>query len=350
MQMHLTIAVFFAITVVIAFLEDYLKEVHKIVILAVYAAFMILLATTKDVDHTADGPIYEHIFYNNDDVLTELTTEPTYLYISRMVLAMGGTLMVVLFIYAVLTIPAKLKALYSMTPFIFTALLIYIPMYFELHDLIQIRAAAASTFILSALIPLSNKKYWLATVLMIIAVFFHYSSIIFIPFLFIGNRRLNDKGRIVIACLVPICFIIYLLGKDLFSLIPSSFLGGKLDYYQKTTEKGEWGMALLYKDVYFMLKCAMFYLCLYFYDYLIQNCRIAPLLISLFTASILSPMLFSSIPVIATRIGDMFGIIDCLVFTFCLYLFSPRYLARIGVTAIGLYMLLYHMFASEYFT
>ena len=176
MQMHLIIAVFFAITVVIAFLEDYLKELQKIVILAVYAVFMIVLATTKDVDHTADGPIYEQIFYNNDDLLTELTTEPTYLYISRMILAMGGTLTVLLFIYAVITIPAKLRAFYLLTPYIFTALIVYIPMYFELHDLIQIRAAAASTFILTSLLPLVNKKYRIAGLLMVIAIFFHYSS------------------------------------------------------------------------------------------------------------------------------------------------------------------------------
>ena len=200
MQMHLTIAVLFAITVVIAFLEDYLKEVHKIVILAGYAIFMILLATTKSIDHTADAPIYEHIFYNNDELLVELTTEPTYIYLSRIVLFFGGSLMIMFLIYAVITIPTKLKAIYNLTPYIFTALLIYIPVYFELHDMIQIRAAAASAFVLSSLIPLSNKKYWQATLLVIIAVLFHYSSIIFIPFLFIGNRKLSYNGRIISAC------------------------------------------------------------------------------------------------------------------------------------------------------
>ena len=92
MQMHYIIAGLFAVTVVIAFLEDYLKEIHKIVILAVMAVFMILLATTKDINHVADGIIYEHIFYNNDEILTELTTEPTFIWLSRMVIALGGGL------------------------------------------------------------------------------------------------------------------------------------------------------------------------------------------------------------------------------------------------------------------
>lgn len=350
MQMHLTIAVFFIVNAVIAFMEDYLKENHKKVILAVYAIFMILLATTKSIDHTADALVYEEIFYGNDEPLVILTTEPTYLYISRLVQAIGGAFWMMFFIYALITIPAKLKVFSKMTPFIFTALMIYIPVYFELHDLIQIRAAAAGMLLLTAMIPLTDKRYWLAALLMVAAILFHYSSVVFLPFLFIGNRSLGYKGRIIVACLVPLFFIVYLMGKDLLSLIPSSVLGGKLDFYQKTTEKGEWAMALLYKNVYFMLKCALLYFCLYYYDLIVKQVKMAPLIINLLIASIFSLMLFSSVPVIATRVSDLYGIVDCLAFTFCLYFVSPRYLARIAIAVIGLYMLVYNIFAAEYFT
>jgi hypothetical protein len=209
MLMHLTIAVFFTVNLVIAFFEDYLKEDHKKVILAVYALFMILLATIKSIDHTADALIYEHIFYNNDEMLVVLTTEPTFLILSRIVLAIGGSLWVMFFLYALITIPFKLKALNRLTPFIFTALMIYIPVYFELHDLIQIRAAAASMFLLTAFIPLAEKRYWPTVLLMGTAILFHYSSAIFLPFLLIGNRQLGYWGRVTVACLVPFCFLMY---------------------------------------------------------------------------------------------------------------------------------------------
>jgi hypothetical protein len=349
MQMHLTIAVFFAFTVVMAFIEDYLKESYKTIALAAYAVFMVLLASTKSIDGTADALIYEHIFYHNDEMLVVLTTEPTYLLLSRLVLALGGALWVIFLIYALITIPLKLHVLRKMTPFIFTALVIYVPVYFELHDLVQIRAAAAAAFLLLSFHPLCDKHYGKAFLLMLTAILFHYSAVVFLPFLFIGNRALSTRGRIIVACVIPTLFVCYLMGKDMFSLIPSSIMGGKLDFYQKTTEKGEWAMALLYKNVYFMLKCAMLYLCLYYYDLIVKECRMAPLLINLFIASVLSLMLFSTIPVIATRVSDLFGIIDCLVFTFTLYFVTPRYAARIGIAVVGLYMLIYNMLVAEYF-
>ena len=90
MEMHIIIAILFCFTVVLAFCEDYLKDSHKIYILAGYAIFMIILATTKSVGDTADALVYEQMFYNNNVTFVQLITEPTYIYISRMVRALGG--------------------------------------------------------------------------------------------------------------------------------------------------------------------------------------------------------------------------------------------------------------------
>jgi hypothetical protein len=349
MQMHLIISVLFIITVFLAFLEDRMKDIHKMSILVVYAIIMVLLATTKSIDENADGAAYEQLFYDNSNVIVELATEPTYIYLSRMVLACGGTIVTMFFIYAMISIPAKLRVLYAMTPSIFTALVIYIPVYYELHDLVQIRAAAAATFLLSAVLFLSRQRTWVAAGFMVIAILFHYSSIVFLPFLFIGNRRLNQIGRIILGCTLLAFFALYLSGKDIFLLIPSSYITGKVDAYQQSSEKGMWEMALLYKNAYYMVKFMLFFVCLFFYDYLVERNKTAPIFIHLLAASLLAPMLFSSIPVIASRLGDLFGIIDAIVFTFVLYLVSPRFLARLCITIVGLYMLIYNMIVSEYF-
>ncbi len=353
MQMHFIIAGLFAVTVIMAFLEDYLKETNKVVILAGYAIFMIFLATTKSIEHTADALAYEEMFYGNDNLFTSLVTEPTFTYLSKLVLSFGGTIAVIFFIYAILAIPAKLKILYGMTPYVFTALLIYIPIYFEVQDLIQIRVSVAAMFLLASLSPLAEKKYLKASFLMGLAIPFHYSAVIYLPFLFIGNRKFNVALRIIVAILVPICFGMYLLKLDLLSFIPS--FSGAIDYkiegYKEASEKGEWDeLYPLYAHLYYLSKCGMLLLCMYYYDFLVQKHRMTPILISLFAASTLILTSMATIPVLASRVSDLYGIIDCMVFTFLLYLIEPKYFARILITLIGLYMLVFNIINTEYFT
>ncbi len=349
--MNLIIAVLFAITVMLAFIEDYMKEIHKIFILAFYAIFMVALATTKDVDHTADAANYEEIFLNNDSPIVELATEPTYIYLSRIVLAMGGTIGTMFLIYALISIPAKLLALYKMSyPYIFTALIIYIPIYFEVQDLIQIRAAAAATFLFFSIFTIVKKQYVKTALLLICATLFHYSALCYLPFLIIGNRKLNRTARMIVAGLLPLCFGIYFLKLDFFSFLPSSIFG-KLDFYKETSELGGWDeIEPPYLNVYFLAKCVVLYLCLYYYDTVTEKIPSAPILINLFASSMLFLLVMATIPVIAGRISDIYGIVDCIVMTFCLYLITPAHYVRIAITIAGLYMLLHNMLFTEYFT
>lgn len=353
MQMHLIIIGLFAITVLMAFLEDNLKESNKVAVLTGYVVFMIVLATTKSIEHTADAAAYEEMFYGHDNIFTSLVTEPTFIYLSQLVLSLGGTIVAIFFIYALLAIPAKMKILYGMTPYVFTALLIYIPIYFEVQDLIQIRVSVAAMFLLASLRPLSEKKYSAATLLMIAAILFHYSAILYLPFLFIGNRKLNVTMRVVIALLLPLCFAMYLLKLDLLSLIPS--FSGAIDYklegYKESSEKGQWDdLYPLYAHLYYLSKCAMLLLCLYYYDFLAAKHKMAPLLISLFAASTLFLPAMATIPVLASRVSDLYGIVDCIVFTFLLYLVEPRHIARAAIAVVGAYMIVFNILFTEYFT
>ena len=98
METHLVIAGIFAITLLLAFFEDTIKDSHKLLLLAVYAVVFILMATTKSVEGTADALNYEERFKGNDAPLTELLTEPTFIYLSRLVQWMGGGIMVIFFL------------------------------------------------------------------------------------------------------------------------------------------------------------------------------------------------------------------------------------------------------------
>jgi hypothetical protein len=145
----------------------------------------------------------------------------------------------------------------------------------------------------------------------------------------------------------------YLLKLNWFSLIPSSFsaIDYKIETYQKEAEKGDWAdLYPLYLNIYYLAKCALLYLCLYYYEHLVEKHRMAPLLINLFAVSVLFLPSMATIPVIASRVSDLFGIVDSIVFSFTLYLVRPLYIARIAITVVGLYMVIYNMLLTDYFT
>jgi len=353
MQTHLIIALFFALTVFLAFMEDRIRSQHKVYILTGYALFMILLVTTKDVEHTADAAVYENMFIHYNDPFVSLVTEPSFIYLSKIVLSLGGGIGVMFFLYAVLSIPAKLAIYNRMTPYIFTALVVYIPVYFELHDMIQMRVSAAAMFLLASFIPLSEKKYWTAALLMVGSILFHYSAAVFLPFLFIGNRKLNTAGRVFIATMLPVCLAMYLLKLDWLSFVPTILpaIQYKVEAYKESADKGELDEIYpLFFQLYYLAKCSMLLLCLYYYELLSSKERLAPLLINLFAVSTLFLPSMATIPVIAGRISELFGIVDCLVFTFLLHIVSPPWVARIAITAVSLYMLVFNMLYTEYFT
>ena len=168
----------FAVVVMLSFLEDYMPSWQKMVALLSIGIALILISTFKPMT-TADAINYETYFYQNDDTLVEMSIEPTYIYLSRFVMALGGEVVVMFFIYAMLSIPLKLAVLWKCTPYIFTAMIVYVGIYYPLQDAVQIRCGVATAFLLLAIVPLVKQQYFKAFVLMIVAALFHYSSLAF---------------------------------------------------------------------------------------------------------------------------------------------------------------------------
>lgn len=349
--MHLLLIIIFTIVLALAFLEDYLQPRTKLYILAALGFFMVLVATFKNPVTTADGDVYENLFYNNDNLLIVLSTEPTFIYLSRFILWLGGGIVFIFMTYALLSIPARLKVLNDITPYVFTALLIYIPIYYEVQDLVQIRSAAASAFIMLSLKPIVDKRYWIALLLTLIAILFHYSCVLFLPFIFLANVHLGRYMRILLALVVPLGFAMYFLKLDLFSLIPSFLIKGKAEYYRDAAQLGvQTDFITPYKNIFFMVKCVLLCLVLLYYDFLKERSRYITLFTLMLAVGIFVNLSMATVPVIAVRVFDLYGgIADAALFSYLLYLVHPKYIARIGIACVGLYMLVYNMLAGWYF-
>ena len=298
---------------------------------------------------TADATNYESYFYNNDNFLIEVATEPTFIYMSRLYLSLGFGITAIFLTYALLAIPLKLTILWKMTPFIFTSMIVYVGIYYPVHDAVQIRCGVAVAFLLWAMVPLAKRRYFMAIVLLIVATLFHYSSIAFIPILIVGNMKIGKYWKYLLGITIPICLALYVAGIGATSLIPSSVVEGKLDLYKETSEAGGWEEYALYKHIPFLTEFALLYIFLYFYETIEKHCIYAPILVKILVLEMGYMILFADIPVLGARLHELFGMFNVVAYVQCLYCVKPRYVVRIGIAVFSLAFYIVQMLHDVYF-
>ena len=346
--MDILILSIFAIVVVLSFMEDYMPSWQKKLVLTVIGVALVCIAAFKPMT-TTDALSYEYYYLNNDNPVVEIATEPTFIYLSRFYLSYGFGIVSMFLTFALIAIPVKLTAIWKVTPYAFTAMIVYMGVYYPLHDVVQIRCGVASSFLLMSIIPLAKRKYLQATCLTIIAVLFHYSALAFLPVLFIGNMKVGKYWKILLGVSIPICLALYLMGKGAVSLIPSALIEGKLDLYKESSESGDWAMYVPYKQIMFLAEFAMLYVFILFYDTIEKHYIYTPILIKILVIEMGFLVMFSEIPVLGGRLHDLFGIFNILAFTCCMYCIKPKYAVRIGITILSLTNYLIYMSYHLYF-
>lgn len=346
--MDLLILSIFAIVVILSFIEDYLPAWQKIFILSSIGIALICISTFKPMT-TADAENYENYFYNNDVLFIQIITEPTFQYLSRFYLSLGLEITAIFLTYALIAIPMKLTLLWKMTPFVFTSMIVYIGIYYPMHDVVQIRCGVATAFLLWSIIPLAKRQYFLATTLFVIAILFHYSSFVFLPILLLGNVKINQHWKYILGAAIPICLLMYFAGINAFSLIPESFIEGKLEYYQTRGSSGGLENYVPYKQLSFIVEFISLYIFLFFYDTIEKNCQYAPILIKVLVLGMACHVMFVEVEVLGHRLHDLFGIFYVVAYAQCLYCIKPRYVVRIFLAVFSLAYYLDKMYGDVYF-
>lgn len=346
--MDILILSIFAIVTGLSFLEDRLSAWQKLFLLFSICIALICITTSKPMT-TADAANYEKYYYFNDNIIIEAMTEPTYIYLSRLFLSFGFGVIAIFITYALIAIPIKLTLLWKLTPFVFTATMIYVGIYYPIHDVVQIRCGVAVAFLLWSIIPLQEGKYRRAIILFIIAILFHYSSVAFLPILLVGNMKIDKRWKWILAVSIPICLLLYLAGFGAINIIPGEAIEGKLDYYKEVHDTGGEEKYVPYKQITFLAEFVMLYAFLFFYDTIHRHCRYAPILIKILALEMSYLILFADIEVLGRRLQELFGIFDAISFACLLYVIRPRYIVRIGLAAYCLFHYIVQMMSEIYF-
>lgn len=330
--MEISLVLVFFTTLLLSYYEEQLSKRTALILYVAVGVALVLLAGLREVGSTPDTEAYEDMFTGKYEAITEAITEPSFLIISDILNNMSLGINSLFFTYAIISISIHLSAFRKFSKLPFMTLAIYISFYYMMHDLVQIRAGVASGLFIWAMYFLYEGRRKLSVLFVIIGIFFHYSAAVgFAIFLF--KNRMHTWEKNIMYAIIPFGLVAYFINLDISCLIPDGLGGAKLEYYRELKEYGvdedQAGYPLKY-HVVIWLNIFMYFLSLYYHDYLTTKVKYAT--IALKTQALAFACLFflnGVSSVLATRLNNYFSVASIFLWSSFVYLFTPLYVGKI---------------------
>lgn len=276
------------------------------------AACLIFITGFKPLGLDNDSQVYQTAL--DDFVAGNITIkEPSFIltmWLSNVLYA--GNIQLAFVIYGLLAVAIKMTAMarYSVMPLL--SLVIYLCIFFVLHDLTQIRIGVAAGFFMLAIPDFieNRRKPWLIKIGL--AVLFHFSSVILLPLILLSNRRLNLWFWLALP--FAILTMVLLIGDMntlllwFFQQVPAPLGPKAVGYITNLQLYGRFDNVNIFSK--FSLCVIAFFI---FYAITLLSPVPAPKrdLIFFKVISIMLSVfyLFSSVPVLASRTFELFGVV-----------------------------------------
>lgn len=312
---------------VVAIFEDNLVKYKWHIYICVGVA-LVLMATFRVVGNDNDSLTYEYYFLNYDDPLTALAVEFSFVLFSYFLNNFTQDVHGLFFVYALLGVTLKLVAISKTSKSLFLPLFIYLSHFFVLHDMIQMRVSVATGLFLLAINPLCEKRKRTALLLIVTAVFFHYSSLALLAAFFISNKPLTERMVWGLGLIIPVGYLAYLMGIDLITTVPIPYIGEKIEMYRQLKDMGKYSEMAIFNNPIVLIRIFMFYTLLMFHETIYEYNKAFPLLIKIDALSFVCFFFFSSLPVLAGRLSELFSVVDIILYTNVVYICRPQYMAK----------------------
>lgn len=319
----------FVFTCIICYIEDYLGK-FKLPIYIGIGASLILVAALRVIGDDPDSDNYEETFLsiaagNEPDVIIE----SSFVYISQFISNFTSDVHFLFFFYALFGVSLKFIAFRQLCDSWFLPVLVYIGYFFIFHECMQMRSGVLSAMLLLSVRPWCEGNRLKAFFFLAIGFFFHHSAIMLLPLLFLSNKPISDKGRIVWASLIPLAYIFYFFGFSalLNVSVDLPYIGDKLALYQLGTEKGRIALAVNVFNPLHLFTTFLYFYILYFQETLIEKNKYYPLLVKLLGIGIFSYTAFGAFPAIAQRIDLLLRIVSIILYANVCYTIRPRWAA-----------------------
>ena len=289
-----------------------------------------------------DYEVYVSAF-NGDNISTTIY-EPTFIFITLFIKKyLNNDVRYLFVIYAIIGVLLKTYAIKKISKFEIITLLLYVSYYFSLQELTQIRVGAACTFFLLSIPALYKRNGIKFFILISIATLFHFSAIILYPLWFLNSDKIIKK-KWVIFLVVSILSGIILKGVfvNIFNNYSLGFFEQKILSYNNDNNA-----VFNVFNVWIFLRILFILIILYKIENIYRFNPYIYILVKIYFLSIYLYYFLAFNPTFSSRITDILAITEILIFPTLIYIFNPKYLARILIIIFGGTLIFLNLFYNK---
>lgn len=269
-----------------------------------------------------------------------------YLILVKISKKIFGTPLALFFIGAVLSTGLKVSVINRYSNLVWLSIAVYLSNLFILHDMIQLRCAIASGFILWAIFYRFNDRPKYAIACIFAATMFHYSSVIaFVVFILKPTR----KNTIIYSIALIISYILAIFNVGfgyLWGLITFGEYANLWEVYSLKLSEDELSDINIYNAI-FIFRYILCFIFLSNANKLTGYCVYALPLVKIYCVSVIIFLLLTDIPVLAFRLSELLQIVEIILLPMLCYMFKSHRLGVLFVLCICLSFFLMNVFYSK---
>ena len=281
---------------------------------------LFIIIITRDFSNLPDQTEYIRYFntylHERDSVLKNLVLiEPSFKILSILVkLIFNENVFVLFLLYSIIGYCSKVLEIYKLrneNRFCFLTLFIYSSYYLILQDFIQIRVAASMAFFLRAVDCKIYNYRKRCLLFLMLSFFFHYSAIVGFIILFVSDKHWNIKlymyGLVIVFCIALLRINVI----SILSYLPLGSISVKIEVYRNYKGTNLVNIFSFSKIVRYTILLMLIIL-----HKRIQWKSFSIIFAKLYYFSIFFQLLFSTVPVIPTRVSEFFRLSEIFVLPF----------------------------------
>ncbi|MGF6591408.1 EpsG family protein [Pseudomonas sp. 2835] len=177
--------------------------------------------------------------------------EPTFFVLAKLSSLLTGSAILLFVFYAALGVGSKFYVMERATPYRWLSVAIYLSYFFLLQDFTQIRIGVATGLVMCAAYLVFNGQWSKGLAVLSGAVFFHYSAILFLPFMLLRAAGVRTVFYIYLCCCA--LFALYLLDVSVlkgFLQLLSLLENPRLDFYIDNILSGQGGSINFFRAIF----------------------------------------------------------------------------------------------------